>query len=243
MRDNIFVLRTKRHRSIFSMDVTRRHMPLSAVGRRYGIVLNANWRWTCRSHFVWLRKAPCPARGEGNRLQVATSEGITQKGRIWRVMTMGYNTRNCWLSGLRASSGVPNTRKHNVLDLFPPLGYGGGAPTLLGPLERANFNHWIWIQFPKRCVFLYLEFRTMDKDQKPSNSDSEGYLRWNLRVAEWFSAALSNAARYTFLAPSVSTLFEPIININSNFRTKNIFKCLSTVKYFHKISLKHGTVL
>jgi hypothetical protein len=26
--------------------------------------------------------------------------------------------------------------------------------------------------------------------------------------------------RYTFLAPSVSTLFETIININSNFKTK-----------------------
>jgi hypothetical protein len=49
--------------------------------------------------------------------------------------------------------------------------------------------------------------------------------------------------RYTFLAPSVSTLFELIININSNFKTKSIFECLSTVKYFHKISLKHGTVL
>jgi hypothetical protein len=49
--------------------------------------------------------------------------------------------------------------------------------------------------------------------------------------------------RYAFLAPSVSTLFEPIININSNFKTKNVFECLSTVKYFHKMSLKHGTVL
>jgi hypothetical protein len=49
--------------------------------------------------------------------------------------------------------------------------------------------------------------------------------------------------RYTFLAPSISTLFESIININSNFKTKNIFECLSTVKYFHKIFLKHGTVL
>jgi hypothetical protein len=26
-------------------------------------------------------------------------------------------------------------------------------------------------------------------------------------------------------------------------RKINIFECLSTVKYFHKISLKHGTVL
>jgi hypothetical protein len=41
--------------------------------------------------------------------------------------------------------------------------------------------------------------------------------------------------RYTFLAPSVSTLFESIININSNFKTKNIFECLSTVKYFHNL--------
>jgi hypothetical protein len=41
--------------------------------------------------------------------------------------------------------------------------------------------------------------------------------------------------RYTFLAPSVSTLFEPIININSNFKTKNILECLSTVKHFHII--------
>jgi hypothetical protein len=57
-------------------------------------------------------------------------------------------------------------------------------------------------------------------------------------------AALFNAAPAgAFLAPSVSTLFEPIINIDPNFKTKNVFECLSTVKYFHKISLKHGTVL
>jgi hypothetical protein len=42
---------------------------------------------------------------------------------------------------------------------------------------------------------------------------------------------------------ALSTLFEPIININSNFKTKNIFECLSNVKYFYKISLKHGTIL
>jgi hypothetical protein len=41
--------------------------------------------------------------------------------------------------------------------------------------------------------------------------------------------------RYTFLAPSVSTLFEPIININSNSKTKNFLEYLSTVKYFHII--------
>jgi hypothetical protein len=51
--------------------------------------------------------------------------------------------------------------------------------TLLGPLERANLDHCTnqstclfhlaWkrkeMQFPERCVFQYLEFRTMDKVQ------------------------------------------------------------------------------
>jgi hypothetical protein len=47
--------------------------------------------------------------------------------------------------------------------------------------------------------------------------------------------------RYTFLAPSVSTLFEPIININSNFKTKDILECLSTVKYFHIIIISSSS--
>jgi hypothetical protein len=70
------------------------------------------------------------------------------------------------------------------LDLFP---------TLLGPLERANLNHWIqlFIRDPKRvgvshrphlrtetdpvfetlpCLF-FVEYRTMDKVQNPSNSE------------------------------------------------------------------------
>jgi hypothetical protein len=50
--------------------------------------------------------------------------------------------QNYWVSRLRPSSGILNTRKHNVTDLFP-----------------------------KRCVFLYLKFRTMDKVQKSSNSE------------------------------------------------------------------------
>jgi hypothetical protein len=29
------------------------------------------------------------------------------------------------------------------LDLFLPSGEGGKTATLLGPLERANLNHWI----------------------------------------------------------------------------------------------------
>jgi hypothetical protein len=48
------------------------------------------------------------------------------------------------------------------LDLFPSSGEGR-TPTLLGPLERANLNHWVspltlgrkQIQIPKRHVVIF----------------------------------------------------------------------------------------
>jgi hypothetical protein len=45
------------------------------------------------------------------------------------------------------------------LDLFPSSGERE-TPPLLGPLERANLNH--WIQFSKRCVLWFLECWMMD---------------------------------------------------------------------------------
>jgi hypothetical protein len=75
------------------------------------------------------------------------------------------------------------------MDLFPFSGEGRKIPTLLGPLENPlvqwqdNYlrdpteqvsSPLIWgqkqIQFPKRRVFLYLELRTMGRDQKLSSS-------------------------------------------------------------------------
>jgi hypothetical protein len=44
------------------------------------------------------------------------------------------------------------------------------TPTLLGPLQRAKLNHWKQIQFLKRRVFQFLEYRGMDKIRNPSNS-------------------------------------------------------------------------
>jgi hypothetical protein len=52
------------------------------------------------------------------------------------------NSQN--VSGLFPSSCIPkkNTTFRN-LDLFPSSGEGGEKiPTQLGPLERANLNHW-----------------------------------------------------------------------------------------------------
>jgi hypothetical protein len=49
-----------------------------------------------------------------------------------------YNTQNYWVSGLCSSSGILNTRKHNVLEsrLVSVLRWGGGGgetPTLFVP--------------------------------------------------------------------------------------------------------------
>jgi hypothetical protein len=83
-------------------------------------------------------------------------------GAVWHSELLGFWT----LPIIRYSEGLKNTA-FRKLDLFPPSGEGGKTPTLLGPLERVNFNHWTqqsecipsptWgrkqIQFPKRCIF------------------------------------------------------------------------------------------
>jgi hypothetical protein len=64
---------------------------------------------------------------------------------------MVYNIQNCWASSLCPSSGILNTRNHNVSETgsVSILRWGGGGggqetPTQLGPLERANLNTLFW---------------------------------------------------------------------------------------------------
>jgi hypothetical protein len=57
------------------------------------------------------------------------------------------------------------------MDLFSSSCEGWKTHTLFGPLERANMSGRKQIQFPKRCVFYFLEYRLMDNVQKPSNSE------------------------------------------------------------------------
>jgi hypothetical protein len=55
------------------------------------------------------------------------------------------NTQNYCDFGLCPSSGIPETREYNVSETgsVSVLRWGvGETPTLLGPLERANLNHW-----------------------------------------------------------------------------------------------------
>jgi hypothetical protein len=54
-----------------------------------------------------------------------------------------YSTRNYWVFGPCPSSGILETRKHNVSETgsVSALRWGGETPTVLGLLERANLNH------------------------------------------------------------------------------------------------------
>jgi hypothetical protein len=68
------------------------------------------------------------------------------------------------------------------MDLFPSSGEGRWLVLSKEPNIAGVF------QFPKRCVSLYLEFRTLDKAQEPSNAehmDSEHYslCKSHLRLA------------------------------------------------------------
>jgi hypothetical protein len=55
---------------------------------------------------------------------------------------MVNNTENYWAYGLCSSSGILNTRKHNVSETicFRPHLMGWETPTLLGPLELASIT-------------------------------------------------------------------------------------------------------
>jgi hypothetical protein len=52
--------------------------------------------------------------------------------------------QNCLVSGLYLLSGILNTRKNNILETgyFSSSGEGREPSALLGPLQRANLNHW-----------------------------------------------------------------------------------------------------
>jgi hypothetical protein len=58
---------------------------------------------------------------------------------------MVYNTQNYWVFGLLHSSGILEIRKHDVSETgsVSILRREEKSPTQLGPLERANLDHWI----------------------------------------------------------------------------------------------------
>jgi hypothetical protein len=64
-------------------------------------------------------------------------------------------------------------RFENWICFRPQVRRWGETPTLLGPLKRANLNHWVTETDPvsETSCFLVFRFGTMDKVRKPSNSE------------------------------------------------------------------------
>jgi hypothetical protein len=83
---------------------------------------------------------------------------------------MVNDSQNYWGFGLFPSSGILPNRGYDVSETgsVSVFRLERKTHTQLGPLERANLNH--WFTFPKRRVLCYPEFLTMKKVQKPSNS-------------------------------------------------------------------------
>jgi hypothetical protein len=104
---------------------------------RLGVLLFRTWRsqWT-RSNKI---KAVAD-RLHGTVPQLFTFTGLGKV--LERVLTMVYNTRNYWGFGVCPSSGIVKNTPFRKLDLLPSSGERVKTPTLLGPLERANLNHW-----------------------------------------------------------------------------------------------------
>jgi hypothetical protein len=70
------------------------------------------------------------------------------------VLTGYYVEQNSQnVSGLFPSSDITKNTTFRKLDLFPSSGEGGEkTPTQLGPLERANLNHWTMEKVQKNSV-------------------------------------------------------------------------------------------
>jgi hypothetical protein len=85
--------------------------------------------------------------------------------------------RNFWVSGLNPTSGVWRNTTFRKLDLFPysgKRGWGKKTPTHLGPLERANLNHWttaVW--FTQLFKYLRPRLQWLGRQRKGSSRLSE----------------------------------------------------------------------
>jgi hypothetical protein len=88
---------------------------------------------------------------------------------------MVHNTQNYWAFQLCPSSCIVETRKH-----VSETGYGPSPAIEVSYFSGTHLSWYLppppltWIrkqlQFPKRSVFQFLQYRTIGKGQKPNNS-------------------------------------------------------------------------
>jgi hypothetical protein len=161
--------------------------------------------------------------------------------RYYRVPTMVYNTQKYWVFGLCLSSGFflnTKEKKNNVSETGSVSVFRWGkTPTLLGPLERANLNHWTnWgrkqIQFPKRCFFslVFRKIRTMDKVRKPNISvykfHAANSIALSMRLCWWSDRSTRQK----------TVLKKPVRNIRYGLTLLNIISVKFSRRKFHSIN-------
>jgi hypothetical protein len=94
-------------------------------------------------------------------LMLLILKNLMNTPRFWRVLMLVYNTQllGFWTFSIVWYSRNIKDTTFPKLDLFPSSGGGGGGetPTPLGPLKRANLNHWTT---PVRFTQLYYHLWT-----------------------------------------------------------------------------------
>jgi hypothetical protein len=134
--------------------------------------------WRNISPWRWRRRVPPTKRRlTFNGLHVVVSqkmkllkintvrEILIRCRHVWLYIRFNWNVKNYRVFVLCPSSGIIETREHNVSETasVSVLRWEGEGTYFLGPLERANLNHWThvsspitWgrkrIHFPKLCV-------------------------------------------------------------------------------------------
>jgi hypothetical protein len=140
---------------------------------------------------------------------------ITVLGRVCRKENSIFLEQYFYLQWLRlAFSEGPN--------------WVGVAPPITWGLKR--------IQIPKRCVFLYLEFRTMDKIPESQRS-------WRLRCLHYFNLALNLLSLEIFISVLFFTQNPWVCGLCPASETLNNHKTQSSGKwicFFHQVKRRNA---
>jgi hypothetical protein len=165
-------------------------------------------RLHCRSRDTALLSKPKERTGvtfnSGSNLNPCERTEVATR----RLVKCTTNARNYWVFGLCPS---PSTLKLEYttfrrLDLLPSSGEGE-APTLLGPLESANLNHWTQNPLKPACYKIRKErAHRQNRHRKPSKREQIGRSHAsNLRIKDGPSVCQSRASA-TWAGSAVSRM-------------------------------------
>jgi hypothetical protein len=99
-----------------------------------------------------------------------------------------------WISELCPSSEILYNRRLGVSDQLLSSGVGRETPTLLGPLERSQFNQWIKVQDPIGRTLSVVLQSTFQRPIEHSQAPCVGHLNFTLVPRSWDSSVGTGVA-------------------------------------------------